>query len=58
MRPPTSSSTASRCTPESPANRPTITDTSADVVNLASGNTITGLDIDPQGGGGIAGGTR
>ena len=41
-----------------PANRPTITDNNADVVNLAAGNTVTGVDIDPQGaGGGIAGGT-
>ena len=41
-----------------PANRPTITDNNADVVALASGNTVRGLDVDPQGtGGGIAGGT-
>ena len=41
-----------------PANRPTISDNNADVVELASGNTVTGIDLDPQGtGGGIAGGT-
>jgi hypothetical protein len=44
-----------------PANRPTITNsqTSApgtDVVKLASGNTVGGLDIDPNTTGGIAGG--
>jgi hypothetical protein len=42
-----------------PANRPTLTDNNADVVALASGNTVKGLDIDPQGtGGGIAAGTN
>jgi hypothetical protein len=41
-----------------PANRPTITDNNADVVVLDDGNTVTGVDIDPQGtGGGIASGT-
>jgi hypothetical protein len=40
-----------------PANRPTITDSGADVVKLASGDTVRGVEIDPQGtGGGIAGG--
>jgi len=40
-----------------PANRPTITDNSADVVSLASGNTVRGVQLDPQGaGGGLAGG--
>ncbi|MDQ1422435.1 MAG: hypothetical protein QOJ52_4397, partial [Acidimicrobiaceae bacterium] len=40
-----------------PANRPTITDNNADVVKLASGNTVRGVQLDPQGsGGGIAGG--
>jgi Big-like domain-containing protein len=39
------------------ANRPTITDNNADVIELADGNTVTGVDIDSQGtGGGIAGG--
>ncbi|MDX6681437.1 MAG: hypothetical protein QOG94_1476, partial [Solirubrobacteraceae bacterium] len=39
------------------ANRPTITDNNADVVSLASGNTVRGVQIDPQGtGGGVAGG--
>jgi len=38
-------------------NRPTITASGADVVTLASGNTLRGLEIDPSGvGGGIAGG--
>ena len=41
-----------------PANRPTITDSNADVVNLASGNTVRGVQIDPLGtGGGISGGS-
>ncbi len=40
-----------------PAKRPTVTDSGADVVALASGNTVRGLQIDPSGaGGGIAGG--
>jgi hypothetical protein len=40
-----------------PAARPTITDTGADVVTLAAGNTVRGVAIDPQGtGGGIFGG--
>jgi hypothetical protein len=40
-----------------PGARPTITDSNADVVVLASGNTVRGIDVDPQGaGGGIAGG--
>ena len=40
-----------------PGNRPTITDNNADVVALAAGNTVRGVQIDPQGtGGGIAGG--
>jgi hypothetical protein len=39
------------------AARPTITDNNADVVALASGNTVRGVQLDPQGtGGGIAGG--
>ncbi|MEO6350362.1 MAG: S-layer homology domain-containing protein, partial [Candidatus Limnocylindrales bacterium] len=39
------------------ANRPTITDLNADVVELAAGNEVRGLQIDPAGnGGGIAGG--
>ena len=42
----------------SSANRPTITKTDANVVDLASGDTVAGLKIDPQGnGGGIAGGS-
>jgi hypothetical protein len=41
-----------------PANRPTITDNNADVVSLAAGNEIRGIEIDPQGtGGGIFGGS-
>ena len=37
--------------------RPKITDNNADVVALASNNTVRGIEIDPQGtGGGIAGG--
>jgi hypothetical protein len=40
-----------------PAQRPTITDTANDVVVLAAGNTVRGLDLNPAGGGGIAGGT-
>ncbi|WP_338089663.1 Ig-like domain-containing protein [Nocardioides lijunqiniae] len=39
-----------------PDARPTLTDYDADVVSLASGNTVTGLRIDPLGAGGIAGG--
>ncbi|WP_167736048.1 Ig-like domain-containing protein [Nocardioides sp. 503] len=39
-----------------PGARPTLTDYDADVVSLASGNTVTGLEVDPRGGGGIAGG--
>ncbi len=40
-----------------PARRPTIAATNADVVTLASGDTVRGLRIDPAGtGGGIAGG--
>uniref|UniRef100_UPI003568614C beta strand repeat-containing protein n=1 Tax=Paraconexibacter sp. TaxID=2949640 RepID=UPI003568614C len=40
-----------------PAKRPTLTNSGADVVSLASGNTVRGLQIDPSGaGGGIAGG--
>ncbi len=39
-----------------PLKRPTLTDSNADVVSLASGNTVRGLQIDPSGtGGGIAG---
>ncbi|MEA2138176.1 MAG: hypothetical protein QOG56_1326, partial [Solirubrobacteraceae bacterium] len=39
-----------------PAKRPTLTDNGADVVALASGNSVRGIDVDPQGtGGGIAG---
>lgn len=39
-----------------PAARPTLTDVGSDVVTLASGATVTGLDVDPQGaGGGISG---
>ena len=38
------------------ANRPTITDNNADVVTMASGTTIRGFNVDPQGtGGGIFG---
>jgi hypothetical protein len=38
------------------ANRPTLTDDNADVVALDDGNTVKGIEIDPQGtGGGIAG---
>ena len=38
------------------ANRPTITDTNADVVDLDDGNEVRGVSIDPAGaGGGIAG---
>ncbi|MEA2372992.1 MAG: hypothetical protein QOH12_3386 [Solirubrobacteraceae bacterium] len=40
-----------------PANRPTITNSNADVVGLASGNTVRGVQLDPAGSGnGIAGG--
>ncbi|HEY1118059.1 MAG TPA: Ig-like domain-containing protein, partial [Acidimicrobiales bacterium] len=40
-----------------PGARPKITDTNADVVSLAAGNTLRGLAIDPAGtGGGISGG--
>ena len=40
-----------------PGNRPTITDNNADVVVLASGSTVRGVQLDPQGtGGGLAGG--
>jgi len=40
-----------------PGARPRITDSNADVVALAAGNTLRGLAIDPSGtGGGIAGG--
>lgn len=40
-----------------PGARPTITDTNADVVSLASNNTLRAIELDPQGtGGGIAGG--
>jgi hypothetical protein len=40
------------------ASRPTLTDINADVVALASGNVVRGIQIDPQGtGGGIAGGS-
>ncbi|WP_322938358.1 beta strand repeat-containing protein [Nocardioides bizhenqiangii] len=40
-----------------PGNRPTITASGADVVTLAAGNTVQGLELDPSGaGGGIAGG--
>jgi VCBS repeat-containing protein len=39
------------------ANRPTLTDNNADVVALAAGNVVRGVEINPQGtGGGIAGG--
>ncbi len=37
--------------------RPLITDTTSNVVNLAAGNTLQGLQLDPQGGGGISGGS-
>jgi hypothetical protein len=41
-----------------PTNRPAITDNNADVIDLAAGNTVSGLNVDPQGtGGGIAGGS-
>ena len=36
--------------------RPTLTDAAAAVVVLAAGNTVRGIEIDPQGGEGIAGG--
>ncbi len=40
-----------------PGARPTITDDGADVVVLAAGNTVRGIQVDPRGaGGGIAGG--
>ncbi|MEA2154406.1 MAG: hypothetical protein QOE11_546, partial [Solirubrobacteraceae bacterium] len=39
-----------------PAKRPAITTTAANVVNLAAGNTLQGLRLDPRGGGGISGG--
>jgi hypothetical protein len=43
--------------PGVPGNRPTITDNNTDVVVLAAGNTVRGVQIDPSGtGGGIAGG--
>jgi hypothetical protein len=41
--------------PAIPAKRPTITDTAADAVALSSGNTVRGIEIDPEGGSGIAG---
>ena len=48
----------SPCTPARPGARPTLTATGEDVVVLASGATVTGLELDPSGaGGGIAGGT-
>ena len=37
--------------------RPLITDSASNVVNLADGNTVKGLQLDPQGGGGISGGS-
>jgi VCBS repeat-containing protein len=38
------------------ANRPTLTDNNADVVDLAAGNEVRGLELDPKGtGGGIFG---
>ncbi len=41
-----------------PASRPTITNSNADVVGLASGNTVRGVQLDPSGAGnGIAGGS-
>ena len=39
-----------------PGARPKLTDTAGDVVVLASGDTVTGFQLDPQGGGGISGG--
>jgi hypothetical protein len=40
-----------------PAARPTITDNNADVISLAAGNSVRGVELNPQGaGGGIAGG--
>ncbi|HEU5036360.1 MAG TPA: Ig-like domain-containing protein [Nocardioides sp.] len=39
-----------------PGARPQLTDSSADVVTLGSGATVRGLQLDPSGGGGIAGG--
>jgi hypothetical protein len=44
--------------PATAGARPTLTATNEDVVTLASGATLTGLDLDPSGtGGGISGGT-
>lgn len=41
-----------------PERRPVLTRSGGDVVTLASGNTVTGVAIDPQGaGGGISGGS-
>lgn len=40
-----------------PAERPTLTRSGGDVITLASGNTVTGVQVDPSGAGsGIAGG--
>jgi hypothetical protein len=39
------------------ANRPVITDTTSNVVDLAAGSTVSGLKLDPQGGHGISGST-
>jgi VCBS repeat-containing protein len=39
-----------------PAARPTVTDLNADVITLAAGTTVRGIQVDPQGaGGGISG---
>ncbi|WP_372728697.1 cadherin domain-containing protein [Nocardioides sp.] len=42
--------------PADPAARPVLTDGAAHVVTLSSDNTVRGLELDPAGGGGIAGG--
>ena len=43
--------------PGVPSHRPSLTNNGADVITLASGNTVRGLQVDPQGaGGGIAAG--
>jgi hypothetical protein len=40
-----------------PAARPTLTDVGNDVVTLSTGNTVRGVQIDPQGAGGVFGGS-
>lgn len=40
-----------------PAARPTLTDAGNDVVTLSTGNTVRGVQVDPQGAGGVFGGS-